>query len=174
MVHLICSFGMTVSRDAPCQTCPKGKGRAKNIPGMFLKKIKKITLPDEEIYLYFPNFSKEVSQQKDRKTYKKFVIIGKLCTNILGISQKKFRKIYHPGQDISLYLPNFSNEVSQLTDWQTYKQFVIIGQWRQHIHGMFQKKSEKYIIQDRRYPYIGLIQPTNGLTDIHKICRHLE
>ena len=26
------------SRDAPCQICPKGKGRAKNIPGMSVKK----------------------------------------------------------------------------------------------------------------------------------------
>ena len=68
MVHLICSFGMTVSRDAPFQILQKGKGRAKNIPGMYLKKFKKITLPDEEIYLYLPNFSKDESQQKDPQT----------------------------------------------------------------------------------------------------------
>ena len=39
------------------------------------------------------------------------------------MSQKNVKKISHQEQEISLYLSNFSKEVSQLTDWQTYKQF---------------------------------------------------
>ena len=42
------------------------------------------------------------------------------------MSPKNFRKIYHSGVDISLYLYNFSKVVSQLTDWQTYMKFRII------------------------------------------------
>ena len=48
-----------------------------------------------------------------------------MCKNIPGISPKKIRKISHPDLEISLYLSNFSKEVSQLTDWQTYKKFKI-------------------------------------------------
>ena len=39
------------------------------------------------------------------------------------MSPKNFRKIYHPELEISLYLSNVGKEVSQLTDWQTYKKF---------------------------------------------------
>ena len=66
-------------------------------------------------------FSKEVSKQTDWQTYMKFRIICSKCTNIPGISPEKIRKISHPELEISLYLSNFSKEVSQLTDWQTYK-----------------------------------------------------
>ena len=44
---------------------PKGKGGAKDIPRMSLKQFRKITIPDQEIYLYWPYFSEEVSQLKD-------------------------------------------------------------------------------------------------------------
>ena len=67
------------------------------------------------------NFNKEVSKQTDWQTYMKFRIICNKCTNIPGMSPKDFRKISHPGLDISLYLSNFSKEVSQLTDWHTCK-----------------------------------------------------
>ena len=62
----------------------------------------------------------------DWQTYKKFVIICNYCTNIPGMSPKDFRKISHPELDISLYLPNLDKEVSQPTDWKTYKKFKII------------------------------------------------
>ena len=67
-----------------------------------------------------------MSQLTDWQTYKKFTIIGKQCTNIQGMSSKSFKKTYHLELEISLYLSNFSKEVSQLTDWQTYKKFRII------------------------------------------------
>ena len=38
-----------------------------------------------------------------------------------GMSPKFFGNIFHPGQDMSLYWPDFSKEVSQPTDWQTKK-----------------------------------------------------
>ena len=39
------------------------------------------------------------------------------------MSPEIFRNISHQEQEISLHSSNFSKEVSQLTDWQTYKQF---------------------------------------------------
>ena len=42
-----------------------------------------------------------------------------MCKNIPELSPNIFRKIYHPGQEISLYWPNFSKNISQLTDKQT-------------------------------------------------------
>ena len=76
--------------------------------------------PELEISLNLSDFSKEVCQLPDWQTYTKFVIIWNQCTNISGISPKNFRKISHPGQEISLCRPHFSKEVSQLkTDRQT-------------------------------------------------------
>ena len=46
----------------------------------------------------------------------KIRIILNQCTNISGMSPKNFRKISHPVLEISLYLYNFSEELSQLTD----------------------------------------------------------
>ena len=40
---------------------------------------------------------------------------------------KKFRNIPHQEQEISLHLSNFGKEVSQLTDWQSYKKFQLLG-----------------------------------------------
>ena len=42
------------------------------------------------------------------------------------MAPKILTKISHPGQDISLYLPNFIKEVGQLKDYHTNKKFVII------------------------------------------------
>ena len=42
------------------------------------------------------------------------------------MSTKKFRKISHSEQEISIYLSYFSKEMRQLTEWQTYKKFRII------------------------------------------------
>ena len=69
-----------------------------------------------EVSLYFSNFSKEVSQLTDWKIYKKFRFIWNQCTNIIEMSPKNFRKISNSDLEISLYLSNFSKEVSQLTD----------------------------------------------------------
>ena len=44
-----------------------------------------------------------------------------MCTNTQGMSLKSFGKIYHSELEKYLYLCNFSKELSQLTDWQTYK-----------------------------------------------------
>ena len=110
-----------------------------NIPGMSPKNFRKISHPELEISLDLSNFSKEVSQPTDWQTYKKFRIIWKLWNNIPGMSPKIFRKISHSGPEICLYLSNFSKEVSQLTDWQTYKKFRIIWTWCNNIPGMSPK-----------------------------------
>ena len=52
--------------------------------------------------------------------------IGNQYTNIPVMSPKNFRKVSHPQLKISLYMSNFSKEESQLTDYQTYKKFIII------------------------------------------------
>ena len=54
---------------------PKGKGGAKNIPRMSPKKFRKITIPYQEIHLYWPNLSKKVIQLTELQTYRKFKII---------------------------------------------------------------------------------------------------
>ena len=97
-----------------------------NIPEMSPKNFGMTSYPEQEISPYWPIFSKFVSQIMDWQTYKKFVKIQKKCTNISGMCPKNFRKITHQEQEISLYLSNFSKEVSQLADWQTYTKFIII------------------------------------------------
>ena len=87
------------------------------------KIFRNVSHPGQEISLYWPNFIMEVSQLMDLQTYKKFRIIWIHCENIAGKPPKKFRKISHQEQEISPYLSNFSKEVRQLTDWQTYKKF---------------------------------------------------
>ena len=67
-------------------------------------------------YLNLCNFSKEISQITDWQTYKNFKIIWNQCAKIPGMSPGNFRKISLPELEISLYLYNFSKEVSQLTD----------------------------------------------------------
>ena len=102
--------------------------------------FRKISHPELEISLYQPNFSKRVSQQTDWQSYKKIWIIWNWCTNISGMSPKSFRNISHPELEISLYLCNCRKEVSQLTDWQTYKNFRIIWSLPANIPEMSQKK----------------------------------
>ena len=80
-------------------------------------------------YLNLCNFNKEVSQITDWQTYKNFRIIWNYCANIPVMSQENFRNISLPELEISLYLYNFSKEVSQLTDWHTYK--IFRGFWNQ-------------------------------------------
>ena len=60
------------------------------------KNFRKTSHPEQEISLYWPNFREEVSQLTDRQTYKKFIFIWNLCTNIIGMSLKDFRKISTP------------------------------------------------------------------------------
>ena len=114
-----------------------------NIPGMSPKKFRNIFYSELEIFQYLCNWSKEVSQLTDWQTCKKFRIIWKWCSNILGMSQKYFRKMAHSGPEICLYLSNLSKEVSQLTDWQTYKKFRIIRKWCNNIPGMSLKNFRK-------------------------------
>ena len=81
------------------------------------------------------------------------------------MSPKKFRKISHPELEISLNLSNFSKKVSQLTDRQTGRQETdrladtheSFGSSIQTFQESLQKISERYLIQNRRYLYIGLI-----------------
>ena len=83
---------------------------------MIKKKFRKISHPEMEMSPYLSNFSKEVSKKADQQTHKKFRIICIHCKNITGKPPKKFRKISHPELEISPYEPNFSKQVSQLTD----------------------------------------------------------
>ena len=120
------NFSKEVSQLTDWQTYKKFRiiwNKCTNIPGMSPKNFRKISYPDLEISQYLCNFSKKVSQITDWQTYKKFRIIWNKCTNILGMPPKNFRKISDPELEISLYLSNFSKEVSQITDWQTYKKF---------------------------------------------------
>ena len=64
-----------------------------------------------------------IQQLTDWQTYKKFRIIWNYHTKVPRMSPRNFRKIYHPEVELSLYLCNFSKEISQLTDWQPYKKF---------------------------------------------------
>ena len=116
-----------------------------NILGMSPKLFRTIPHPELDISQYLCNFSKKVSQITDWQTWKKFSIIWNKCTNILGMSPKNFNKMSPPELEISLYLSNFSKEVSQLTDWQTYKKFRIIWNYCRFIPGLspenFRKKS---------------------------------
>ena len=63
----------------------------------------------------WPNFSKKVSKLKDKDKQE-------ICNNLEIVYKhprnvsKKFRRISHPEEKISLYLSNFRNEVSHLTD----------------------------------------------------------
>ena len=105
--------------------------------------FRKISLPELEISLYLYNFSKEVSQLTDWQTYMKFRIIWNKCTNIPGMRPKNFRKISHSELEISLYLSNFSMEVSQLADRQRNKNFRIIWNKCTNIPGMPPKNFRK-------------------------------
>ena len=122
-----------------------------NIPKMSPKNFRKTSDPELEISLYFSYFSKEVSQPTDSHTYKKFRIIWNYCTKISGMSPKNFRKISHQELEISLYLSNFSKEVSQLTDWQTYKKFENIRNKCRNIPAISPKDFRKIILQNPRY-----------------------
>ena len=89
------------------------------------------------------------------------------------MSPNRFKKISHPDLEISLYLSNFGKEVSQLTDWQTYKKFPdLFGTSVQTSQESLQKNSERFIIQNQRYLYISS-KPTNRLTDIQEIQHYL-
>ena len=96
-----------------------------------------------EISLYLSNFSKKVSQLTDRQTYKKFRIICNYCIFIPGMSPENFRKISLPELEISLYLYNFSKEISQLTDWHIYKKIISSAKTFKEC---LQKISERYLV----------------------------
>ena len=97
-----------------------------NIPGMSPRNFRKISYPELEISQYLCNFNKKVSQLTDSQTYRKFKIIWINCKFFPGKPLKIFKLILHPVQDIYLYWPNFSKNVSQLTYWQTYTKFKMI------------------------------------------------
>ena len=142
----LCNFSKKVSQITDWQTYKKFRiiwNKCTNILGMPPKNFRKISDPELEISLYLSNFSKKVSQLTDWHTYKKFVSIWIYYTNISEMSPKNFRKISHPEQEISLYLYNFSKEVSQLTDWQTNKKFRIIWNKCTNIPGMPPKNFRK-------------------------------
>ena len=103
--------------------------------------------------------NKNISTKIDKYEIRSKQSMKKLgfMTNISGMSPTNFRKISHPELDLSLYLSSFSKEVSQLTDWQTYKKYRIIWKWCNNIPGMSPKKSERYLNENQRYPYICLI-----------------
>ena len=73
--------------------------------------FRKISYLELEIFLYWHNFSKEVSQLPDCQILKKFIFIWIKCANIPG-KPIKIKKTYHPEQEISLYWPNFSEEMA--------------------------------------------------------------
>ena len=125
----LCNFSKRVSQQTDWQTTKKFRitwNYCTNISGMPPKSFRNISHPEPEISLYLSNCSKEVSQLTDWQKDKNFRIIWNWPANIPEMSKKNFRKISHPELEISLYLSNFSKEVSQLTDWQTYKKFRII------------------------------------------------
>ena len=63
------------------------------------------------------------------------------------MSLENFGKIYLPQQAISLYLSNFSVEVSQLTDEQSYKNSELFGTSEPISQECLQIFLEKYTIQ---------------------------
>ena len=126
-------------------------------PRNISKKIRKISDPELEISLYSTNLSKEVSQLIDWQTYKSFKSIWNWCRNIPQMSPKNFRKISYPDLEISQYLCNFSKKVSQVTDWQTYKNSDLFWTSLPASKKCLQKKSERYLIQNWIYPFICII-----------------
>ena len=114
-----------------------------NIPKMSPRNFRIISQPEQGIFLYLYYISKKLRQLTDWKTYKKLRIIWNWPANIPEMSSKNFRKISHPELDISQYLCNFSKEVSQLKDWQTYKKFRIIWNKCTNIPGKSPKKFRK-------------------------------
>ena len=123
------SFSKRVSQQTDWHTTKKFRiiwSCCTNISGMSPKSFRNISHPEPEMSLYLSNCSKEVSHLTDWQTYKNFRIIWNWPANIPEMSPKNLRKISHPELEISLYLYNFSKEVSQLTDLQTYKKLRII------------------------------------------------
>ena len=123
------NFSKKVSQLTEWQTYKKFRivwNYCRFILGISLENFRKISLPQLEISLYWINISKEISQLTDWQTYMNFRNFWNKCTNIPGIPLKNFRTISHTELEISLYLSNISKKVSQLTDWQTYKKYIII------------------------------------------------
>ena len=115
----------------------------RNIPSMSPKSFQKVYHPKQEINLYLSDFSKKVSQLTDWQAYKKIRIILTKCINIQGMPPKILRKISYPEQEMFLYWPNFSKDVSQLTNWHTYKKFGIIWKYFTNIPEMSMKNFRK-------------------------------
>ena len=83
------------------------------------------------------------------------------------MSPENFRKISLPEVEILLYLCNFSKEVSQITDWQTYKNFIIILYKCTNIPGIPPKNFRKiYNTELEIYLYVSnLSKKVSQLTD---------
>ena len=82
------------------------------------KNFREISHPELKISHYLSSFSQEVIQLADWQTYKKFRIIWNWSRNILGMSPKDFRKIYHLEPKILNSLVNWSQTHRQ-TDRRT-------------------------------------------------------
>ena len=108
-------------------------------------------------YLYVSQISlrKQANKQTDRHTRNL-----KIFETSVGTSQEYFPRnfwtISHLELKISLYLYNFNKEVSQLTDWQTYKKSELLGTSEPTSQECLQKISKRYLIQNWRYPYSSL------------------
>ena len=107
------------------------------------KNFRNVSHPELEISPYWLNFSKKVSKQTDWQNYKKFRIIWYKCKNFPGMPPKNFRKISHTELEISLYLSDFSEEISRMKNWQTYKKLTTIWNKCSNIPGMPPKNFRK-------------------------------
>ena len=92
---------------------------------MCTKNFRKRTLPEQAIYLYWPNFNEEVSHLTVWQKNIFFWIIWNKCKNIPGMSPKNFKNISSRTGDFEI-LANFNKEVSQLTDWQSESNYLEI------------------------------------------------
>ena len=95
-----------------------------------------------DIHCYH-NISKEVRQWTDWQTYKKSEIILNRCRNIQSMSPENLKKDSSSRTGDIQRKPNFSKEVRQWTDWQTYKKFEIPWNYCKNIPGVSPKDFRK-------------------------------
>ena len=93
-------------------------------------------------------------------------------------SQQCLKKQTDLIQNIIDIIINVNKQAKEQTEGQwTYKKFRIIYLVYKHPRNA-SKNSERYIIQNQRYPYIDLISVlstlTNRLTDLQKIKNYLD
>ena len=76
-----------------------------------------------------------------------------LLVDLLPYKNKINIKIFHLELEISLNLLDFSKEVCQLPDWQTYKKSELFGTSLPTSQECLPKIPERYLIQTQRYPF---------------------